>query len=117
GTLKGKDRLIVVKKQGDIGSVPGKALDQLNLNRVEVLGFINQDVSWRYGQTLLRPKFFEREKKKVIVVESWPLKSLIFLEKLFYLFTFFDQAEFNLTYECGNFSMVAVDACGLRRFA
>ena len=44
GTFEGKDGLIIVKKKGDIGFFSGKPLDELYLDRIEVLRLVDQDV-------------------------------------------------------------------------
>ena len=47
GAFEGKDGLVVVEEEGDVGFFRGKTLDQLYLNRIQILGFINQDVGRR----------------------------------------------------------------------
>ena len=49
GALEGKDGLVVVEEEGDVGLLRGKMLDQPYLNRIEILRLVNQDVSRPYG--------------------------------------------------------------------
>ena len=90
GAFEGKNGLVVVEKKRDVGLFPGEPLDELYLDRIEVLGLVDQDVRGRYCPVFMIPEFFESEKQKVVVVESQPLKSFIFLEELSYLFPFFN---------------------------
>ena len=61
---------LIVEKEGDVGLLRRKTLDQLYLNWIEILRLVNQDVSRAYGRTLLRLKLFESKKKEIIVVKS-----------------------------------------------
>ena len=90
GAFEGKDGLVVVEEEGDVGFVRGKTLDQFYLNRVQILRLVNQDVSRTYGRTLLCLELFQRKEKEVVVVKSQPLKPFIFLEELSCLFPFFN---------------------------
>src|SRR6266542_2485851 len=115
GALEGKDGLVVIEKEGDVGLLRGKVFDQPYLNRIEILRLVNQDVSRRSCCILLCLELFESKKKEVVVVKSQPLESLILPEKLSYLFPFLNQAELSLADNSGDLSMVAVDARRLRR--
>ena len=47
GAFERKNRLDVVQEEGDVGIGPGKSLDKLYLNPIEILCLINQDMAGR----------------------------------------------------------------------
>jgi hypothetical protein len=70
GAFEGKDSLVVVEEEGNVGLFRGKTFDQRYLNRIEILRLVNQDVSRRSCCILLCLELFESKKKEVIVVKS-----------------------------------------------
>ena len=70
GAFEGKNGLVVIEEESNVGLFRGKTLDQLYLNRIEILRLVNQDVGRRYCCILLCLELFESEKKEVIVVKS-----------------------------------------------
>ena len=64
GAFKGKDGLVVVEKKGDVGLFRGKLLDELYLDRIEVLGLIDQDVRGRYCPVFCALSFLRAKSRR-----------------------------------------------------